>query len=246
MKLKLLVTAALVAGNALTWIALPASADTESYTETFGSISAPLAVGGPDFSALLTLPKFDDSLGILTSIELDLTMTDLLQADVANIGAATAFINAAASGTITVTGADGVQSVVTLATTPFSGSIASGTSASPTYSLGPASSLWGRGVSDVPLSDFGAYEANGSGGSVDFPLNATFDGSVSGNGPSQLSFAGNASVYGSLEIDYTYSMAVPEPGNLLSLSFLCFCGIAGLNRARRFCCSKRSARFFIL
>ncbi|MGA3181690.1 MAG: choice-of-anchor E domain-containing protein [Verrucomicrobiota bacterium] len=201
---------------------MPAVADTESFTAAYGSASAPFSVGGDDFPVNLAFPQFDASLGDLTGIEVTLTTTGLLQADVSNVGAATTFSDAEASGTITVSGPDGEQSLLTLTTTPFSGSIAAGTPASPTYSLGPQTSLSLQSVSEVPSSDFSAYEASGSGGSLEFPLDAAFDGSSSGNGPSSLSFAGDASAFGSVEVDYTYMAAVPEPGQLLSWSLMCF------------------------
>jgi len=233
-------------GTAFASLGLPASADTASFTVLYGSASAPLAVDGDDFPATITLPQFDASLGNLIDIQVTLTTTGILQADVANAGAATTFINAEASGTIAVSGPDGAQSSVTLTTTPFSGSIASGTPALPAYSLGPQTSISGEGVSHVPLSAFGAYEAIGSGGSLSFPLHGAFSGTFSGNGSSGLSFAGNASAFGSVEIDYNYATTVPEPGQLLSLSLLCFGGLAGLNRLRRTRSSKTSSRPVIL
>jgi hypothetical protein len=209
------ILALLVTGTLLANLGLPASADTESFTTAYGSASNPLAVNGSDLPVILILPQFDGSWGSLTDIQVTLTATGLLQADVANAGAAATFINAEATGTITVSGPDGAQSSVNLTTTPFSGSITAGTPASPTYSLGPQASFSVQGISHVPLTNFGAYEASGSGGSVQFPLNTAFIGSFSGNGPSGLSFAGNANVFGSVKVDYTYVAAAPDPAQLL-------------------------------
>jgi len=205
----------LVAGTLLSCLVMPASADTESFTAAYGSTSTPLAVNGYDFPVILTFPRFDASLGSLTDIQVTLTTTGLLQADVANTGAAATFINAEAAGTITVSGPDGAQLSVNLTTTPFSGSIAAGTPASPAYSLGPQTSLSAQDISHVPSADFAAFEASGSGGSLQFPLDAAFAGSFSGNGPSGLSFAGNASAFGSVQVEYTYVAAVSEPAQLL-------------------------------
>lgn len=162
--------ALLLVGTALASPGLPASADTESFTMTYGSASAPFSVNGDDFPVILAFPQFDASLGNLTDIQVTLTTTGLLEADVANAGAATTFNNAEATGTITVSGPDGAQSSVTLTTTPFSGSITSGTPALPAYSLGPQTSFSGEGVSQVPLSAFGTYESVGSGGSFSFSV----------------------------------------------------------------------------
>ena len=82
MKLKQVAMAGLVVGSALTWLALPASANTETISEAFGSSSSPWAIGGSDFPALLTLPKFDASLGNLTDIEIYLSAIGILQSDV--------------------------------------------------------------------------------------------------------------------------------------------------------------------
>jgi hypothetical protein len=230
--------ALLLVGTALASPGLPASADTESFTVAYGSASAPFAVNGDNFPINLTFPQFDASLGDLTDIQVTLTTTGFLLADVANTGAATTFTDAAATGTIAVSGPDGALSSVTLTTTAFGGSIASGTTALPAHSLGPQTSISGEGVSHVPLSAFPAYEAIGSGSSFNFPLNAVFNGSVSGQGASGVSFAGDASAYGSAEIDYSYVTNVPEPGQLLPLSVLCFGGWAMRNRLRRARASK--------
>jgi len=227
MKLKQVAMAGLVVGSALTWLALPASANTETISEAFGSSSSPWAIGGSDFPALLTLPKFDASLGNLTDIEIYLSAIGILQSDVYNLGVATDFINAQATGIITATGPDGTESLVTLATAPFNGSIGSGA-----FVQGPDVSLSGTGASHVALSDFREYEENGIGGGLDFSLDATLNSS--GNGPPGLFFGGDAGVYGALEVVYTYA-PVPEPRSLFpELSLLGVCGFAGFDRMRRY------------
>jgi hypothetical protein len=220
-------------GTALTCLGLRAFADTESFTETYGSSSAPLAVNGTDFPTVVPLPQFDTSLGNLTDIEVTLNTTGVLQAEVANVGVATVFTNAEAAGKIAITGPDGAGASVTLTAPQFSGLIGAGTPTVPTFALGPSASASTSSLSFVPSSDFAAYEG---GGTLNFVLNAAFAGNFSGNGPSGLSFNGFASDYGSVEVDYTFS-AVPEPGNLFLFSFLCFCGFAALDRMRRPRCS---------
>jgi hypothetical protein len=218
-------------GGFLVQFAPPVSAATESFTTQFGSSTLPVAVN--NFPIDLTLPQFNESLGSLTGIQLTLTTTGLLQSEVANVGPSATFSNAAASGTITVSGPEALQAFVNLSTTPFNGSIAAGTPLSPTFSLGPQTSLSGQGMSQVPLSDFGAFETGGAGGNFDFSLNADLNGSFSGNGPSGLSFAGDATAFGSVQVNYTYVSAVPEPGQLSSLSFFGFAAWMGIKRLRR-------------
>jgi hypothetical protein len=233
MRTKQIATGALAAGLVFAGAVLPTFSAVESFTETYGSSSAPVAIGGADFPFLISLPQFDSALGTLTDIELSVATTGSLQAVVANVGAEASFTEAAESGTITVSGPYSATASVVLGTTPFSGSIASGNSLSPTYAIGPAASGSGTGVVHVPSSDFADFTASGSGGHLDYSLNAEVDGTASGNGPVQLSFAGQGSAYGSVEVDYTYVSAVPEPADLLLTSLLGWFGLAGWNRLRR-------------
>ena len=197
-----------------------------------------LAVGGGDpifptvgFPMDLALPKFDTSLGALTGIQITVTTDAILQADVFNIGPAAAFTGAYASGTIQVDGPNGAASSVTLETTPFSGSLATGTFSTPTYDLGPAATGVGSGVSDVSPANFGLYEYSGGSPDWEASLDAAF-ASTFYSGTGGVFFGGRASAYGSVEVDYTYT--APEAWTLWpELSLIGVCGVAGLDRARR-------------
>jgi hypothetical protein len=221
--------ASVVAATTLMRLGLPASASVETFTATYGSSSNPWPIGGSDFPASVALQKFDTSLGHLTDIQLILTTDGLLQADVINFGAAADFFNAQAVGTVTATAAGGAQSTVSLATTPFSGSIGAGASVQ-----GPLVSLVGTDVSQVALSAFGDYEFSGSGGGIGSTLDVNLLGAATydGAGPVGLFFGGDAGTYGSVEIKYDYA-AVPETGSLWADLGILACGFAGLSRLSR-------------
>jgi hypothetical protein len=220
----------LLLGTALAGFALPARAATESFTQNFASSSAPLAINGSDFPDNFTFPQFLTSLGVLTEIQITLNTTGLLQSEIANVGSATTFTGANASGTITFSGLEGAQASVNLSANPYSGSIGAGTISSPTYLLGPQTSGSDDTTTQVSLTDFGSYESSVSGATFQFPLNASLNGSFSGNGPSSVSFAGAGSAYGSVEITYTYTAAVPEPEDMVSLGLLGFGGWTAMKR----------------
>jgi hypothetical protein len=190
-----------------------------------------LEIGGSGFPVLLSLQKFDTSLGRLEAIDITLTSTALLQAEVLNFNPGTAtFADADACGSVTVTGLDGVQSVVPLSTVPFSGSISGGSFSSWSSVLGPETTLSVSAASHVAATDFGAYDESGSGGSLNFPLDASFSGSYSGEDSSGLFFTGQAGDYGSIQIEYTYD-AAPDSWSLFpELCLLCVCGMAGFGR----------------
>ena len=172
------------------------------------------------------LPEFNTALGHLTDIQITLTTDGLLQADVINFGPAADFINAQAKETVTMAAPGGAHSTVSLATTPFSGSIAAGASVQ-----GPVVLLAGTDASHVAPADFSAYEYSGGGGST---LDVNLSGApfYDGAGPIGLFFGGDASAYGSVEIQYDYT-AVPETGALWAELGILACGFAGFSRLSR-------------
>jgi hypothetical protein len=232
MKKNQILMASLVAGATLTGLGLPASASVETFTAAYGSSSNSLPIGGPDFPASLTLQKFDTSLGHLTDIEILLTADGLLQADVFNSGGAADFFNAQAKATLTVAAAGGADPTVLLATTPFSGSVATGASVQ-----GPEVLLAGTDLSHVAPADFSTYEYSGGGIGSSLDVNLLAAASFDGSGPVGLFFGGDASAYGSVEIQYDYA-PVPETGTLWADLGLLVCGFAGFKRVcRSWCCS---------
>jgi hypothetical protein len=231
MKQSKILMASIVAGTTLMGLGRPASGNVESFTANYGSSSSPLTVGGPDFPASLTLQKFDSSLGHLTDIEILLTTDALLQADVFNAGGTANFFNAQANATFTLLVAGAAESTVTLATTPFNGSVTSGA-----LFQGPGVSLAGTDLSHVASADFSSYEYGGGGGIGSFlDVNLLGAASYDGTGPAGLFFGGNASAYGSVEIKYEFA-TVPETGALWADLGILACGFAVFRRACRSGC----------
>jgi hypothetical protein len=228
MKTNQILIASLVTGTALMVLGLPVSASVETFTATYGSSSSPLLIGGPAFPASLTLQEFDTSLGQLTDIKIFLTTDELLQAEVVNFGTAAGFVNAQGNATLTVSSAGGTGPTVSLATTPFSGSLAPGASVD-----GPTASLAETVFSSVAPADFSGFEHNGSGSPLDVSLLGT--ASFSGTGSAGLLFGGEGNAYGSVEIEYDYA-TVPETGTLWADLGLLMCGFQGFRRMCRLRC----------
>jgi hypothetical protein len=212
---------AVVIGNCL-----PAFAGTLSFLDNYG----PLAAGAPDFPLDLSFPRFDPSLGTLTGIDIIFTATMDLQASVANVGPATSFTDAVATGTATATGPDGTSTSIILSTTPFSGSIGAGTFL-PTIVNGPAETLTDAKTAQVPAADFGLYELGG--GSTGNTINLDTTVSFNGNGaPGSVFFGGTGTDNGSVEIEYVFS--TPDSGSLIpELTLCCMCGFTAFRRIRR-------------
>jgi len=200
----------------------------QSQFAEYGSAQDPLVFGGSGFPADVSFQKFDPSIGTLDAVIITLSSTDTVQAAVINLGSATAFQNAQATATITLMDLAGSDLNTMLATDPFSGSIDAGTVSSPTYAYG--SLLQGQtspALSVTPQS-LNLYEWYGVGqNSFDLSLSAIENSSGVGSG--NVFFSGTADSYGSVEVDYIYS--VPEP-NYLSLAILCFCGVVVARRFR--------------
>jgi hypothetical protein len=228
MKMNQILIASLVAGTALMVLGPPVSASVETFTATYGSSSSPLLIGGPAFPASLTLQKFNTSLGQLTDIKIFLTTDELLQAEVDNFGRAAGFSDAQGNATLTVSSAGGTGPTVSLATTPFSGSLAAGASVD-----GPAASLAETVFSDVAPAEFSGFEHDGFGSPLDVSLLGA--ASFSGTGTAGLFFGGQASAYGSVEIQYDYA-TVPETGTLWTDLGLLLCGFQGFRRMCRLRC----------
>ena len=205
---------------------ISASALVQSEVASYGSVVSPFAIAS-DFPLGLTFQKFDLSLGTLDSIVVTLSSTYNVQASIANIGGSSAFQNAQASATITLTDLEGMTTETTLATVPFSSLIGDGSPANPAFLSGPAVQNTVVGSLLVDPAQFGLYEWNGIGGNS-YTLNAAALGTSSGTGNPSLFFSCLASSYGTVKIDYTYTV-VPEPGCI----GLCLLGLCGIGMARR-------------
>lgn len=157
--------------------------------------------------APLSFPMFDPSLGTLTDIMIKLTSNDAVESIVYNPSSSLAgyYTCANATASVTVTALSGVSTTTTLHAGPGSGTIQPN-------SFVVAATESGNVVNSVHVPPSGYAQYIGSG-------DQTFDltvqqsaGIYSGSyrSPSaQLFFGGDASSFGSVEIDYTYA-AVPE------------------------------------
>lgn len=201
----------------------------QSQFATYGSAQDPLLFGGSGFPTSISFQKFDPSVGTLDGITITLNSTDTVQATVINLGSATAFQNAQAIATVTLLDLAGSDLNTTLATDPsFSGAIAAGTLSNPAFAYG--SLLEGQNSSTLsvaPLS-LNLYEWDGVGQNR-FDLNLSAIENSSGVGSGNVFFSGTADSYGSVEVDYIYS--VPEP-NCASLAILCLCGVLAARQLR--------------
>jgi hypothetical protein len=221
-RLRLICIALALAGN------FRATALVQSQFAQYGSAGSPLVFGGSDFPASSSFQKFDSTLGTLDAVTITLSSTDSIQASVMNIGGATTFQNAQATATIGLLDLAGSNLDTALVTDPFSGSIAGGTLSTPVFAYGLVTQ--GQTVSTLSVAPqfFGLYESSGS-GQKSFDLSLTADVSASGAGSGALFFGGSADSYGSVEVDYIYS--VPEP-SWLSLTVVSICGVLAVRRLR--------------
>lgn len=211
-----------------------AAALVQSQFAGYGSAQDPLVFGGSGFPASLSFQKFDPSIGTLDAVTITLSSTDTVQATVINLGSDTTFQNAQATATLTILDLAGLDLNTTLATDPFSGSLAAGTLSSPTSAYGSLQQGENSSTLSVLQQSLSLYEWSGV-GQNSFNLSLSAIESSSGAGSGDVFFSGTANSYGSVEVDYIYS--VPEP-NCLSLAILSFCGVV-VGRRRRSRCSQR-------
>jgi hypothetical protein len=160
-------------------------------------------------NASLSFPMFNPALGTLTDILIQLTSNDTVESIVydPNSSLPGYYTGAYATRQITVTALSGVSTTTTLHAGPGSGAIQPN-------SFVVAATQSGTLVSSlhVQSSGFAQYIGNGS---QTFDLTVQQSAGIYGGSyrsPSaQLFFGGDASSFGSVEIDYTY-VAVPEMG----------------------------------
>lgn len=202
----------------------------QSQFAEYGSAQDPLVFGGSGFPASFSFQKFDPTIGTLDAVTITLSSTDAVQASVINIGGATTFQNAQATATITLVDLAGSHLDTTLATDPFSGSIATGTLSIPTFAYGPLVQGQTSSTLSVTPQSLDLYKWDGVGQSTfDLSLTAIESSSGVGVGSGDIFFSGTANSYGSIEVDYLYS--VPEPC-CLGLAIVCLGGVLTARRLR--------------
>lgn len=202
---------------------------TESVQQTsrYGSAAAPLTIGD-DFPVEVPFLKFDSSLGTLTGVTITLTSTFSLQSSVYNIGSAAVFQGAVAQASVTLTDLTGAPLQAALGTLPFSGSIGAGDFSNPAVVSGPVTQNTITTSLFISQADLSLYERTGS-GDANSMLRLEADATPGTDGMTETVFFGaNASVYGTVVIDYQYqpmASPVPEP-SWGGFGAVALCGIA--------------------
>lgn len=207
-------------------------AGTKSEAGLITQVASYPATNSP-FSAPLTFNKFDTSLGTLNAVTLILNENGTVTSQVYNFGAASSYVNASESGTVTVVGPDSSTISTSLSTTASSGSISAGSFTNVTQvTAGTVTGSAATSTNNVALANFGAYE--GTAGTT-FTVDAVASLSTTGTSPSgTVAFGGTANVGGSLEIVYSFTApstsAIPEPASFAMVVL----GLGGVFAARRF------------
>jgi hypothetical protein len=208
-------------GSTLALCCAGAQALTLSYSETIPTTGAP-------YNYNFSLTKFDTTLGTLTAVTLNLTLTSTAQVDVFNsTGVSQAFTNANSSVPLTVTGVSGPASATVSGNAVAS--VAAGT-ANPGFNSFPG--LTGSGFTSTSVApiDFGFFQGIGA-SLANFAASAS-SGSFSGTSVPQVFFSGDAVVGGLFQIVYQYdapTSVVPVPASLP----LMVSGLLGLFLIRR-------------
>lgn len=214
---------------------LRANAAMESYTENYGSSSAPWVVADAastpytDFPNSVGLPKFNPAQGTLTEIILTLTSTFIAGSEIYNsTSSSQTFQNATADDmTVKISGPYGLNTSGTFSTGTSSGVVGP---SSFTHVASVSGSFLDSSV-NVPASAFGQFTGSGF---ASVTLSApTPTGTYSGSAAPGVFFGGFADSFGSLKVEYIYS-AVPEPGTYWAgLTTLGFC-LLRLARSRSY------------
>lgn len=213
----------LAVGAVFTLVHSSASAALEqSQIVDYGSASDPVAGGN---TVNLAFDSFNPSLGTLNEILITLTSVDTVQAEVLNLGSAPgAYSNVMVSGGMeTVSALDGLStSTSTLSAGPFSGT------ATGTLTIAGTGSQTLSASAQVSPANFSWY----TGGPGTFDVSVITGTATSSGTGGNLAFGWNANSYGTVELDYFYSV-VPEAGTLVpGLAIFGFAGIYLVRRAK--------------
>jgi hypothetical protein len=195
----------------------------------YGTAASPLSLGS---SEVLTLGRFDSSLGTLTGVTFKMFSYDTVSSVIFNSSAQTiGFSSATATIPITVALSDISGDLDALTTTvsgtagPFSGSV-----------FGPGSTVVGSaGLAEQTASLATALAPYEGSGQFSFDLSvADSIGAYSGNASSSLFFGGDGDSYGTVEVQYNYIPFDPIPEGSTLWTGLGVAGICVVGAARRF------------
>lgn len=210
--------------------ATPARADSETFTDS-------VSIQPTNFTASVSIPRFDPSLGTLTSIDFTLMGTVLGTAKFESEDAAPSTVITNLQATIKLERPDLSTVTVVLPTvttstsvTAFDGVVDFGGTSGRTFT-GQTSSATSSISSPPPLSDLLLFTGLTN---IVLPVLATGTSTGSGNGNLDLSFRTNASAVVTVTYNYTPLRAVPEPSSF-ALIGLGGAGLAliRLRRSRR-------------
>jgi hypothetical protein len=157
------------------------------------------------YVATVTIPAFQESIGMLQGIELSLTLNGTESVDVINIANTTeAFNNASATIPITVTGPGGLTATIDPTSGPVSGNASFG------QNVQTAGAQFSQ-PDGVLLAANSSYESNTPGAVVSIPLTFTVGtGTYTGSGSPDLFFGGQPDAYAIVSVQYIYCLC-PEP-----------------------------------
>lgn len=216
MQLKVLAAAILAAA-----VAAPVCASAAQIIEPAVTLPQGIPTAVP-WTYQFTLPAFDSSLGVLTSVEFLLSDTTSVAIQITNNNlVGTAFTNATAAIPLTVTGPGSLSLSKTITANLASGMAAPGVNnfASTTDTQSTNATLaTGLAAFEGGASDMLSFEADAG------------VGSYSGVAGPNTDFGGTANVSGAFQVIYDYTAAaVPEPATWAMLLL----GVAGLGLALR-------------
>ncbi len=181
----------------------PAFAATETFSATSGTLTAP-------FTGSVSLPQFNPTLGTLSGVSVTYSFGGSINFAVTNISSTSySFTGGTTTGTLTLSGANGVVAVSKTETA----SVASGTAV-----FGPTT------FPPVTISEAGSFIATdladytGTGNAVLSFVGSALASSGTTNAPSNtVFFGGGETSNANLSVTYTYSVPVvttPEPADM--------------------------------
>jgi hypothetical protein len=167
---------------------------------------------GANATSPLSFLAFDTSLGTLTAINITLESTLTARVRVNNLeGTPLTWTSATGSISTTVTGPAGTSTSNALSISDNTG----GTLPPNSEYIGDFFNANDSDMVSVNPANFAAYTGGGT-----FNINVSSSPyAVTGSGDDGLLYGGNASVLGSVRLEYVYtSVAIPEPGTLALLA----------------------------